>query len=235
MMFALALLALLPQPPAAAPEPAPPPEEMIDFLGRRRLCLELAPPAERNAFEQAEGRRLACDALPSEERHWRDHYRGNVEVSAWLDQDPRNFRLPVISVSGYDGPPAAYVHRMEWTGTESRGPAAFHLAIDTDAENGAATLFTASYGDVPARTFRIDNARFPWLDLQSVTAHLGSGGARDYLHVDIRFGYRRGYCALLDEDDRPRLSIVFHQDRVSASYQDRTNCRTDFVSLTGPD
>jgi len=235
MTFPLAFLALLSQPAPVATELPPPPEEMIDFLGRRRLCHDLPASAERNLAEQAEGRRLACDALPSEERHWRDHYRGNATVTAWLDQDPFNFRLPVISVSGWDGPPPAYVHRMEWTGTESGGPASFHLVIDTDAENGAATLFTASYDDVPARTFRIDNGHFPWLDLQSVTAHLGSRGARDYLDVDIRFGYRRGYCALFDEDDRPRLAIVFHRDRVSASYQDRTNCRTDFVSLTGPD
>jgi hypothetical protein len=235
MTFALALLALLAQPPPAAAEPGQPPEEMIDFLGRRRLCLALPAPAMREAADQAEARRLACDALPSEERHWRDRYRGNAEASAWLDQDPRNFRLPNLTVSGWDGPPPAYVHRMEWTGSESRGPAPFHLVIDTDAEYGGATLFTASYGDVPARSFRIDNAHFPWLDLQSVTAALGSRGPRDYLRVDIRFGYRRGYCAQFDEDDRPHLTITFARDRVSASYEDRTNCGFRRVALTGAD
>jgi len=231
-LFLIPFLAALAPPAAATPEPGQPPEEMIDFLGRRRLCLELPPPTERNAADQAEGRRLACDALPSEERRWRDRYRGNAAASAWLDQDPRNFRIRnVIVVSSYDGPPRAYVHRMEWTGTESGGPVPFRLAIDSDAENGAATLFTASFGDVPARTFRIDNRNFSWLDLQSVGAALG----RDRLRVDIRFGHRRGYCADLDEDDRPHLVITFRRDRVSAAYQDRTNCGSNFVSLTGPD
>ena len=228
MAFLLAAFLLVQPTPAA--EPAPPPEEMIDFLGRRRLCLALPAPAERNDSDQAEARRLACTSLPSEERRWRDHVRGNAAALAWLDRDPRDFRVPGLTVSGRDGPPGAYVHRMEWTGTESRGPAEFHLAIDSDAEHGAATILTASYGDVPARSFRIDNARFPWLDLQSVHAALGG----DRLHVDIRFGYRRGYCAEQEEDDRPLLSIDFRRDRVTARYLDRTNCGTREVSLTGP-
>lgn len=224
----LLLAALLLAQPAAAPDPAPPPEEMVDFLGRRRLCLDLPPPGERADSDQAEWRRLACASLASEERYWRDHYRRNAAALAWLDHDPRDFRVPGIMVSGWHGPPGAYVHRMEWTGTENGGPAPFHLSIDSDAENGSATLFTASYGDVPARTFRIDNSRFPWLDLQSVSAALGS----DLLHVDIRFGYRRGYCADQDEDDRPRVAIRFGRDRVIASFEDRTNCEVRNVDLT---
>lgn len=229
MTFAVAsLLALIAQPLAVA-ELDPPPEEMVDFLGRRRLCLDLPAPAERNAFHQSEWRRLACGSLQSEERTWRDHYRGNADVLAWLDRDPRDFEIPgIIRVRSWDGPPGAYVHRMEWTGTENDGPSPFHLSIDSDAEHGAATFITASYGDVPARTYRIDNARFPWLDLQSVRAAQGS----DDLHVDLRFGYRRGYCADLDSDDRPRLTIRFARDRISASYEDRTNCEVRNVDLT---
>ena len=53
------------------------------------------------------------------------------------------------------GPPGAYVHRMEWSGTEEGGPTPFRLSIDGDAENGAATLITASYGDVPVRSLAV--------------------------------------------------------------------------------
>ena len=231
MTFLLAALLLVQ--PAATADPEPP-TEMIDFLGRRRLCLDLPAPPGHSAFEQSEWRRLACGSLTAEERVWRDRYRGNADALAWLDRDPRNFRLPSITVSSGDGPPGAYVHRMEWTGTENGGPAPFHLTIDSDAENGGATLFTASYGDLSARSFRIDNARFPWLDLQSVRTALGTQPPRDYLSVDVRFGYRRGYCAEQDEDDRPHLTITFYRDRITASYQDRANCGFGRVSLTGP-
>jgi hypothetical protein len=224
----LLLAALLLVQPAAAPD-APPPEAMVDFLGRRRLCLELPALEQRNAYEQSESRRLACTSLAAEEREWRERYRGRADALAWLNRDPRDFRMPVITVRSGDGPPGAYVHRMEWTGTENGGPAQFHLGIDSDAEQGAATLITASYGDVPARTFRIDNARFPWLDLQSARASLEP----DLLRVEIRFGYRRGYCAALDEDDRPRLTIRFARDRVSASFEDRTNCAVRNVDVPG--
>lgn len=226
--MALLLAALLLAQPAAAPDPVPPPEEMIDFLGRRRLCLELPAPSERTNHHQSEWRRLACSSLASEERAWREHYRGNPAVLGWLDRDPRDFQVPgVIVVRSWDGPPGAYVHRMEWTGTENGGPAPFRLSIDTDSESGAATSITASFGDAPARTLRIDNARFPWLDLQSASAALGSG----ILRVDIRFGYRRGYCAHRDEDDRPRLTIRFARDRVGASFEDATNCTFRNVDL----
>lgn len=221
------LLALLFAQPAAAPDPEPPPMEMVDFLGRRRLCLDLPAPAEGAAADQAEWRRLACGSLASEERIWRDHYRSNEAALAWLDRDPLYFRVPGITVRSREGPPGAYVHRMEWIGTENGGPAQFRLAIDSDAEHGAATLITASWGDVPARTFRIDNANFPWLDLQSVAAAL----AGDHLRVDIRFGYRRGYCADREADDRPRLTLRFARDRVSASIEDRTNCGYRIVAV----
>ena len=214
LLFA-SLLAALAQ-PAAAPEPGQPPEEMIDFLGRRSLCLEL--PARRPSArlaDQAEWRRLACAALPSEERRWRDRYRGNAAVSAWLDQDPRNFRLPSVTVSGWDGPPPAYVHRMEWTGTESGGPAAFHLAIDSDAENGAATSFTASYGDVPARTFRHRQCALSLARPAERHARRSERWPR-LSPVDIRFGYRRGYCAAAR---RRRSSAPHHLSSAATAFR----------------
>lgn len=230
MPFLLAAL-LLAQPVAAA-DLQRPPAEMIDFLGRRRLCLDLPAPAERNAFDQSESRRLACPSLPAEERRWRDHYRGNAAALAWIDRDPRDFRMPGIMVSGYDGPPAPYVHRIELSGTDNGGQTPFHLTIDSDSENGGATMFTASYGDVPARSFRIDNAHFPWLDLQSVRTAMTAQAPGGYFTVELRFGYRRGYCADRDEDDRPRLRLRFARERVSAAYEDRTNCAIRNVDLT---
>lgn len=230
MILTLALVVVVAQAPAA--EPGPPPEAMVDFLGRRRLCLALAPPADRTADQQAESRRLACDALPSEERSWRQRFRADANARAWLDGDPRDFRLPGIIVSSRDGPLPAYVRRIEWSGTELGGSATFRLSIDSDAENGGATLFTASYGDVPGRTYRIDNARFPWLDLQSVRTALGDGPGGTALRVDIRYGYRRGYCGDQDGDDRPVLSLVFARDGVSAADQDRANCRMTRLPLS---
>lgn len=226
----LVVAALLIAQPAAAPDTGPPPpQEIVDFLGRRRLCLGLPPPDRRNAYELAESRRLACASLAAEERIWRDRFRGNSNALAWLDRDARDFRMPDMMVRSGTGPPGAYVHRMEWSGTENGGPAPFHLSIDSDAEHGAATWISASYGDVPARTFRIDNARFPWLDLQSVRAAAGG----DMLRIDIRFGYRRGYCGEVDEDDRPNLTIRFARDRVRATFEDRTNCAIHNIDLPG--
>ena len=231
-VFAL-LLAALAQAPAATE--ASPPEEMIDFLGRRRLCGELPSPAERAAFAQAEWRRLACGSLAAEALQWRAHFRGNAEALAWLDRDPRDFRVVgAIVVHSWDGPPGAYVRRMEWSGSEEGGPVPFRLVIDTEAENGAATLFTASYGDVPARSFRIDNARFPWLDLQSARAALGNRTPQGELQIALRFGFRRGYCPDSDGDDRPHLFVRFARDRISASYEDRSNCGFRRASLTIP-
>ena len=225
----LLLTALLLAQPLTAPDAAAPREEMVDFLGRRRLCLALPAPDQRNAYEQSESRRLACASLAAEERVWRDRLRGNANALAWLDRDPRDFRMPGMLVRSGNGPPGAYVHRMEWNGTENGGPSQFRLSIDSDAEQGAATWISASYGDVAARTFRIDNARFPWLDLQSVRAAFGG----DTLRIDIRFGYRRGYCGELNEDDRPNLTIRFTRDRVRATFEDRTNCAIRSVHVSG--
>jgi hypothetical protein len=229
----LLLSPLLAAQAAAAPEPEPPPTEMVDFLGRRRLCLALPAPAERNAFDLSEARRLACASIAAEERVWRDHDRGNANALAWLDRDPRDFRVPGLMVSGYDGPPSSYIHRIELSGTDSRGQAPFHLDIDSDAENGGATVFTLSYGDVPARSFRIENAHFPWLDLQSVRTAMSAPSPGGYFTVELRFGYRRGYCPAPEEDDRPRLRIRFARDRVSALFEDRTNCQSHNVELPG--
>lgn len=216
----------------ASPAPdSEPPEEMIDFLGRRRLCAELPAPPERSDFQRSEERRLACASLAAEEARWRRRYRDDRAALAWLDRDPRDFRVPRIVVSSWDGPPPAYVHRVELSGTETGGPAPFHLVIDSDSEAGAATLVTASYAGVPARSFRIANDRIPWLDLQSLRVSMGGG--RDYLHADLRFGHRRGYCG--DEgDDRPRLILIFRRDRVTASADDRTNCASRAVPLALP-
>jgi hypothetical protein len=221
--------------PAAVSLPAVdgdvPPTAMIDFLGRRRLCGELPTEADRPAYHRAEWARLACARLPAEEGEWRRLYRADTRVIAWLDRDPQNFQLPFILMSFWDGPPPADVREMEWTGTHAGGGGRFRVRIRTDAENGATTLVTASFDDVPPRTYRIDNARFPEIDLQSVHAAFGEPGPQHELHVGLRYGYRRGYCEQNEADDRPRLSLTFERDRIQAAYQDRINCRTDYREL----
>jgi len=231
-MITLALLAavsLHPEDPTYNwPEP---PEEMVDFLGRRRLCLELPEPADRLAGDEREWARLNCTSLPEEERTWRTRYQSNADVRRWLDQDPRRFHLPSIWVSGYDGPPDGDATRLEISGVSFEDGSPFRVAVDRGAGNGRFTTFAVSFADVPARTFAIENARFPGLDLQSMMVFYGRPSPNERLLVKLRFGYPRGYCAVGQEDDRPELSIGFSRTEIDGDYLDRTNCGSSYVDL----
>jgi hypothetical protein len=234
-MFALALAALALQPPApAAREPIlpEPPEEMIDFLGRRSLCTafvggdEPEDPPTRH-YRNAERARLQCSRIAGEERHFRERYAGRADVMAWLDRDPERFNLGrdagMIVAFANDGPPPADVRRVEQRGLDLVSGAPYRVVVDADADGGRLTAITASYGAVPARTFYVDNRRITELDLQTLKVEVRAARPHDQLIIDLRFGHRRGYCADIG-DDRPKLSVSFRRNDVTASAEDRANC-----------
>jgi hypothetical protein len=224
-MIALALLAATALHPPAFYSWPQPPEQMIDFLGRRRLCRELPEPTDRRPGDEREWARLNCVSLPEEERSWRARYESNADVRLWLDQDPLDFRLPRIVVSSNDGPPRADVHHMDVTGVSYDDGSPFRVSADTGAGAGRYTTFTVSFADVPERVFTVDNARFPFVDLQSLEVAYGRLPPNDELIIDLRFGYPRGYCTDTDDDDRPSLTIYFNRAELHGYYQDMTNCR----------
>lgn len=208
-----------------------PPEAMVDFLGRRRLCASVREGPERTAGDRREWARLSCATLPQEEREWRARYASDADVRRWLDQDPREFRMPTIQVSGYDGPPPADARHLLLTGRSYDTGSTFRLSVDHEARRGRFTTFTATFADLPPRSFAVDNERFPGVDLQSIDVALGRSTPSEVLIVHIKFGNRRGYCSINERDDRPELSIYFDRSEIRAYAQDRTNCRTDYRDI----
>jgi hypothetical protein len=203
-----------------------PPVEMVDFLGRRRLCAELGEPADRDAGDRQEAERLQCAALPAEEHDWRARYAGDADVLRWLDRDPLGFHLNEVLVSVWHGPPGALPMWIEQRGVDARSGQPYHIIVDAGANGGRSTRITASYASHAERSFTVDNARVPRLDLQSLQLMLGTHAGRDEFHVIIRYGYFRGYCQIGEEDDRPLLQLVFLADGVSGYRTDRTNCES---------
>ena len=207
-----------------------PPEPLIDFLGRRGLCLNIPEEAERTDNDREEWSRLSCATLHQEETNWRTRYASDRDVLRWLDQDPQDFRYPAVIAHSYHGPPVAEARQVAISGVASQSDTPFHLVANS-AQGGRHTMFTASFAGLPARTFTIDNAQLPWLDLQTITVAMGPDRPNEELLIGLRYGFQRGYCGDLDLDDRPRIEIRFTRADVSASYQDRTNCRTDYQDL----
>lgn len=230
----LLLLAAQTTPPLSADQRMwdNPPIEMIDFLGRGRLCAQLAEPAHRDAGERTAADRWRCAALPGEEQGWRARYADNALVRAWLDLDPIRFRLNDIVVNAWHGPPSAETRRVEQTGVDARTGQGYRLIIDSEADGGRRIRVTASFAGLAPRSFTFDAATVPWLDLQSLQVALGARPARgDMLYVTLRYGELLGYCQLDEDDDRPEVSIVFERERVHGERSERTNCQDSRVDL----
>lgn len=208
-----------------------PPTEMVDFLGRRRLCGELPEPEHRDAGYRQEAQRLRCASLPEEERGWRARYAGNAAVLRWLDLEPERFRLNNVVISAWDGPPAARPRRIEQSGVDARTGEPYRLVIVTDGNHGR-TRITASFAGIPQRSFTLDDHQIPLLDLQSLRVALGTPPVRrPRLYLMLRYGEARGYCFLEDEDDRPELQIVFDGDGVRGYRTEGSNCETATTQL----
>jgi hypothetical protein len=208
-----------------------PPEEMVDFLGRRQLCGYVQQGPEQSVGDRIAWARLNCASLPQEESEWRARYASNEDVRRWLDQDPNDFQMPTVYVSGYHGPPPADARHLLLSGQSYDTGSTFRLSVDHEAQRGRYTTFTASFAGLAPRTFAVDNERFPGVDLQSIAVSLGRSGPGEVLIVELRSGYERGYCSINEQDDRPRLTIYFRRSEIQAWYQDRTNCRTDSRDL----
>jgi hypothetical protein len=233
------ILPLLLAAQAAAPAPDDPrlwdnpPTEMIDFLGRRRLCAELGQPDHRDASDQAAAERWRCAPLSTEERTWRARYADNAQVRAWLDLDPRRFSLNNVSIHAWHGPPRAETRRVEQNGVDARTGQSYHLVIDAGVDGGRRIRVTASFAELAPRSFTLDAAVVPFLDLQSLTVALGALPVRrDRLYVMMRYGELRGYCSLDADDDRPEVSIVFERDTIRASrLGEPVNCEAVWTDL----
>lgn len=209
-----------------------PPTEMVDFLGRRRLCAVLGEPEDRASSDRTEAIRLRCESLPDEERAWRARYADNAAVRAWLDLDPIRFRLNQVVINSWHGPPEALPRRIEQQGVDARTGEPYRLVIESAAAVDGTTRITASFAGLAPRSFTLDNARFPLLDLQSLLVALGRRGERgELLYVMLRYGYPLGYCSLSDADDRPQVSIAFERERISASRPETINCETSWTEL----
>jgi hypothetical protein len=220
------------QPEAPRAETAGPPEAMIDFLGRRRECAELAAaPGEPVTVPEDRLEWLRCDALAAEEIALRRQFAADASALVYLDQAPEDFELESTQIHSYHGPPRANVSRIELSGTDQTGRVRWQLAADSQADGGRATSISVSWGTHRARTIRLDNGRVPRLDVASVWVAVGSGPGSDELNLEMRFDFPRDWCGDIDRDDRPRLSIIFTAEAARAFRQDRTNCGGSYQEL----
>lgn len=210
-----------------------PPADMIDFLGRRRECAQLAPePGEVVPAPPPGSWRewLRCETLPAEEVALRRRYESDARAIAFLDQAPGAFRLETITVHAYDGPPPGRVEHAEQRGLDSGGRIPWQMVLDRQATEGRATAVTVSWGNHRTRTIYLDSQMFPWLDLTSAWVAL-SERPREALILELRYGSVRGWCGDVDRDDRPRVYVYFRPRGVEVSRQDRTNCDNNYDEL----
>jgi hypothetical protein len=218
------LLALFGQ--AVAPPTAlgfnDPPPEMIDVLGRRRLCAEAG-------SDRAERARLRCAALAGEERILRRRFAGDEAALRWLDQAPLAFRLEPRFVTTFDGPEPARPRRTEQSGADAEGRP-YRLTVDAGADGGRSTRIVAAYNGWPERSFTLSNRIFPSIDLQSLEVGVQVLAADRSLRVKLRYGRRRGYCGEMG-DDREQVNIGFGQTRVSGYATQRTNCQLIYTNI----
>jgi hypothetical protein len=242
--FALSLVTLVPlcaQPVSAASQASAaqpgaetgPPEDMIDFLGRRRECSNLAPePGEVLPAPRPGSWRewLRCGALAAEEAGLRHRYQHDARALSYLDQAPSAFRLDAIVTHTYDGPPPALVERSEQRGVAADGRTAWRMILDRKAAGGRATAVTVSWGNHASRTIYLDNRMFPRLDLTSAWVAVRER-PHEALILEMRYGFVRGWCGDVDRDDRARVSLYFRPESVEVFRQDLTNCNFNYREL----
>lgn len=217
-------------PPEIAVEP---PDDMIDFLGRRRECAEFAPePGETLRPPPVGSRRewWRCEALPDEERALRRRYSGNATATAFLNQAPSEFRLDRIVTYIHDGSRPGKVEHAEQRGFDASGRIPWEMVLDLQASQGRATSVAVSWSAQPSRTIYLDNRMFPGLDLSSAWVAVREA-PRESIDIEMRYGSGRGWCGDVDRDDRPRVSIHLGPEGVEVFRQERTNCNTNFDRL----
>ena len=214
-----------------------PPEDMIDFLGRRKECADLAPEAGEALPAPPPGswrEWLRCETLSAEEQALRRRYGSDTRAIAFLNKAPSDFRSEAITVHTYDGPPPARVEHAEQRGVDADGRIPWRMVLDREAAEGRATAVTVSWGSYPGRTIYLDNQMFPWLDLSSAWVAI-RGRPEEALNIEMRYGAVRGWCGDVDRDDRSRVSVSFTPEGVQVSRQDRTNCNSNYEELRASD
>jgi hypothetical protein len=202
---------------------------VIDFLGRRKLCQDLQDDDRASTLEARRVR--GCATLVAEERRWRQVYFDNAPVMAWLNDDPAEFKLNTISVETWDGPPPIRTNRLELAGTDANGKTPVSVSITTDSNGRNWIRITVSWGDVAPRTIQLPASDFPEFDPSSALIALRPSGPHESLSLRISYGWWRGYCGSLDEDDRPRISMTFTRTNVTGRRRAMTNCNLNYSDL----
>lgn len=228
-LFALALqLTTVAPPQVAGPSVGDflgydnPPAEMVDFLGRRRLCAE-------RAVDLPEEEWLRCADLAGEELGWRARAGADADVLRWLDQSPREFELAGRESVSLTGANSMRPQRVEHSGTDAQGRP-YRLNILTGSDEGRSTRIVTSYDGGPTRSFTIDGRRFPLIDLQSVQVSVRTIRSAQSLEVELSYGHDRPYCRT-QGDNRARVLIFFERDRIWAQDVRRTNCEYYFQRI----
>ena len=205
---------------------------MIDFLGRRRVCRDLARDDTLPSPRPGSRREwLRCGSLGGEEAALRRRYADNPVAIGFLDQAPEDFRLSYILVNAYHGPPLSPVEQVDQRGPDATGRVTWRVSIDAKAVGGQATSVTASWGEHPPRTIFLPNALFPQLDLASLNVAVEPERRNERLILHMQHGFHRGWCSTLEIDDRAHISITFGPDEVSVYRQDMTNCSSNYEEL----
>jgi hypothetical protein len=235
--FLLALLAQTVAPPLVNPSDTTlpprdlgfndPPIELIDFLGRRKRCAEGRMTSEWSAL-------LRCAALPGEERAFRSRFAGDANALRWLDQAPLAFRMSERLIARFDGPTRTRPRSAAQSGVDESGRL-YRLTIDARADAGRSTRISASYDGGPEHSFTLSNRAFPLIDLRSLAVGAYTIPGHRRLEVELHYGYARGYCGEIGEDDRPKVRISFERTRVHGTDTRRDNCQRLYVEIENAD
>jgi hypothetical protein len=218
--------------PSAAEVVPEPPEDMIDFLGRRRECSEAAPALEGGIPPAGSWLEwLRCGELAAEEQVLRQQYAGDRTAMAYLDQEPEEFQLERF-IFYTDGWPLGLVDVVDQSGTDFSRSVQWRAHLSRLAHNGTATLVRVSWGRHPPRSIYLKHADFPHLDLASLSTFMDPRDINEGLLLELRFDARRGWCGgSFDNDDRPRVAIAFSSDNIRVSRQLGTNCNAGYREL----
>jgi hypothetical protein len=203
-----------------------PPQDIVDFLGRRAECLMLrdgwggAVPPQGDQDHEA-WRRYECEGITEEEAVLRRRHGGDPTYIAALDRNPRRFQPGMITVTSYEfgGP---LIEAMELRAVDPQRQRQIRLAFDKHAAGSRATRVSAFIDGVHVGDVMLDNRRFEDIDLQTAISYFTSSGG---IGVSLRYGFPRPWC-FENDDGRPMVDLVFEDDgRVSASQRLFVNCR----------
>jgi hypothetical protein len=233
-----------PAPSSEAADPASvqhvePPEDMIDFLGRRRECRSIDPDREsgsRRAIEERESRWFGCGRLARDEAALRARYASLPRALDWLDLPPGKYEPPWIVAHSYHGPPPVRVKAVELRGTDETGAISYRVSGVLGEGAVPSTRLTVSFGSGSERILHLPARLFPWVDLTSLWAAIDPDPERRQMIVQLRYGQFRGWCGHVDRDDRPGVSVVLAPDGItSVSREIMTNCRSAYEDVEPSD